>query len=77
MQADSNKCKFSPWVEKILWRKEWTPIPVFLPEKFHGQRSLVGYSPWGHRESDMTERLMLIDWAYGKYSSGKLQRKLD
>ena len=37
---------------------KWQPTPVFLPEKFHGQRSLAGYSPWGHRESDMTERLM-------------------
>ena len=32
---------------------------VFLPGEFHGQRSLVGYSPWGHKESDMTERLIL------------------
>ena len=38
-----------PWVEKILWRRKWLPTPVFLPGKFHGQRSLVGYSPWGHR----------------------------
>ena len=34
----------------------WQPIPVFSPEKFHGQRSLVGYSPQGQEESDMTER---------------------
>ena len=40
---------------KIPWRKEWLPTPVFLPEKFHGQRSLVGYSPWGNKTSDMTE----------------------
>ena len=33
----------------------WQPTPVFLPEKFHQQRSLVGYSPQGHKESDMTE----------------------
>ena len=33
--------------------REWQPIPVFLPREFHGQRSLVGYSPWGHKESDM------------------------
>ena len=38
---------------------EWQPTPGFLPGKFHGQRSLVGYSPWGHKESDMTERLTL------------------
>ena len=37
--------------------RKWQPPPVFLPEKSHGQRSLVGYSPWGHRELDMTEQL--------------------
>ena len=40
-----------------LWRRKWQPTPVLLPGKFHGQRSLVGYSPWGHKELDMTERL--------------------
>ena len=37
------------------WRRKWQPTPVFLPGKLHGQRSLVGYSSWGHRESDVTE----------------------
>ena len=46
---------FNPWVCKIPWRRKWQPTPVFLPEKSHGQRSLEGYSPWGHTESDMTE----------------------
>ena len=36
------------------WRRKWQPTPVFLPRKSHGQRSLIGYSPWGHKESDMT-----------------------
>ena len=40
---------------KISWRREWLPTPVFLPEESHGQRSLEGYSPWGHKESDITE----------------------
>ena len=40
-----------------LWRRQWHPTPVLLPGKFHGQRSLVGCSPWGHKESDMTEQL--------------------
>ena len=44
-----------PWVRKISWSTRWQPIPVFLPGKFHGQRILVGYSPWGCKESDMTE----------------------
>ena len=43
------------WVRTIPWRKEWPPTSVFLPGKFCGQRSLVGYSPGGHKESDMTE----------------------
>ena len=37
------------------WRKKWQPIPVYLPREAHGQRSLAGYSPWGLKESDMTE----------------------
>ena len=52
--------RFSPWVGKIPWRKKWLPTPVFLPEEAHGQRSLAGYSPWGCKESDITERLTLI-----------------
>ena len=48
---------FDPWVGKILWRWKWHPTPVLLPGKFHWWRSLVGYSPWGHKESDMTEQL--------------------
>ena len=42
-------------VRKIPWRRKWQPTPGFLPRKFHGQRSLVGYSPWDHKESDMIE----------------------
>ena len=38
---------FDPWVGKIPWRRAWQPTPVFLPRKSYGQRSLVGYSPWG------------------------------
>ena len=49
--------RFNPWVGKILWRRKWQPTPVLLPGKSHGQRSMVGYSPWGRKESDTTERL--------------------
>ena len=45
-----------PELERFPWRRKWQPPPVLLPGKPHGQRSLVGYSPWGHKESDMTER---------------------
>ena len=47
--------KFDPWVRKIPWKRKWQPTPVFLSGESHGQRSLVGYSPWGHKEPDMTE----------------------
>ena len=46
---------FNPWGGKIPWRKKWQPTPVFLPGEFHGYRSLAGYSPWGHKVSDMTK----------------------
>ena len=49
-------CGFYPWVGNIPWRWAWQPTPVvFLPGEFHGQRSLAGHSPWGLKESDMTE----------------------
>ena len=37
------------WVGKIPWKRKWQPTPVLLPRKFHGWRSLVGYSPWGQK----------------------------
>ena len=43
---------FDSWVRKIPWRREWQPTPIFLPGESHEQRSLVGYHPWGHKESD-------------------------
>ena len=48
------------WVRKIPWSRKWQPTPVFLPGKFHGQRSLVGDSPWGHKIS----QAWLSDWAH-------------
>ena len=42
---------------EMIWRRQWHPTPVLLPGKSHGWRSLVGCSPWGHKESDMTEQL--------------------
>ena len=59
--------RFDPWVGKIAWKREWQPTPVFLPGKSHGQRSLVGYSPQGRKESDMTERL--------HFTYGSVERK--
>ena len=51
---------FDPWGGKILWRREWLPTPVVRPGEFHGQRSLVGSSPWGRKESATPERLSLV-----------------
>ena len=47
--------RFDPWVGKILWRRSQQPTSVSLPEESHVQRSLVGYSPWGHKELGMTK----------------------
>ena len=47
--------EFDPWVGKIPWTRAWQPTPVSLPGESHGQRSLTGYSPWGHKELDTTE----------------------
>ena len=52
-----------PGLERIPWRREWQPTPVFLPGKSQGQRSLVGYCPWGPKEWDTTEWLTL--WSPG------------
>ena len=59
------------WVRSLGWEdlleKETAtqPTPVLLPGESHGQRSLVGYSPWGHKESDMTGRLHFhFQWGY-------------
>ena len=49
------RCRFDPCVGKIPWRRKLQPTPVFLSGKSHGQRSLVGYSPWGYKELDMNE----------------------
>ena len=49
------RCRFNPWVRMIPWSGKWQLTPVFLPEESHGQRSLAGCSPWGHKESNVTE----------------------
>ena len=52
---DARDASLIPESGKIPCRRKWKSAPVFLPEKFHGQRSLVGYSSWGHKESNRTE----------------------
>ena len=56
--ACHHRCKrlrFDSWVGNIHWSRKWQPTPGFLPGKFHGQRSMGDYSPWGHKELDTNE----------------------
>ena len=67
---------FSPWVEKIPWRREQLPTPVVLPGEFHGHRSLVGYRPWVCRELHTTELHSFTDnwsWLMAKYKDPDLK----
>ena len=57
----------------IPWRRAWQSTPVFLPGESHGQRSLAGYSPWSHKELDMTEQLSI---AYTLQSPGELFKNI-
>ena len=54
---EMQEMQVDPWDGKIPWRRKWQSTSVFLPGKSHGQRSLGGYSPWQHKESDKTEQL--------------------
>ena len=49
------KCEFDPWIRKLPWRRVWPPTPVLLPGECHGQRSLAGRLPRGHKELGTTE----------------------
>ena len=63
--GDARDWSVVPGLGRFPWRREWPPTSEFLPGKFHGQRSLVGYSPWGHKESDMTEHIQTLPcWFY-------------
>ena len=62
----SQRHGIDPWAGKMPWKRAWQPTAAFLPGEFHGQRSLAGYSPWGCKESDMTEHA-------GTYQGGRGQ----
>ena len=68
--------RFNPRVGKLLWRREWLPNPVLLPGESHGERSLVGYCPWGRKELNMTERLHFT-WAFFALPFFGIQMKTD
>jgi len=52
--------RFDLWVGKMPWKRKWHPTSVFLPGKLNGQRSLLGDSPWGHKEQDTTKQLSML-----------------
>ena len=54
-QLHCRRPEFDPWVGKVIWRRKCQSTPVSLPGESHGQRTLVGYSPWGRKELDATE----------------------
>ena len=54
---ESMRPGIDPWVGRILWRRRGNPLQYSCLENHHGQRGLTDYSPWGHKESDMTEQL--------------------
>ena len=63
------RCRFDPWVRKIPWRRKCQPTPEFLPGESHRQRSLVGYSPWGRKEWETTERTFVFElWCWKRLS---------
>ena len=82
------RCEFDSWVGKIPWSRKWQPTPVFLPRESHGQRNLVGYSPWGRRvghgwsslahmhawvdEEDLRRSVILLSSTYLKCHSSLL-----
>ena len=67
--------QFNPWVGKIPWKRAPPPTPVLLPGKFHGLRSLAGYSPWGCKELDMTVQLhfLMLETIAMKKNKAKLR----
>jgi len=53
--GNTRDARLIPGSGRFPWRRKWQPTPVFLPGRYHGQRSLVGCSPWDCKELDMTE----------------------
>jgi len=71
------RCRFDHWVGKIPQRRKRQPISVFLPEKSQGQRSLVGYNPWGCKELDSTERLSTTKYVYVNYRKFQTEKSTE
>ena len=65
------RCGFDPWVGKILLSRKWQPTLIFFPGRFHGWRSLLGYSPWSCKDSDMTECAYTVTQSWSIHSQIK------
>ena len=63
-KGDNKIRGFDPWIGKTPWRRKWQPTPVFLPGKSYGQKSSAGYSPWRHKNLDMTEHMCVCTHAH-------------
>ena len=68
--------KVGPYDRKVPWRRKWQPTPGFSPGKFQGQRSLVVYSSWGHKESDTTQCTHARTHTHTRQSEGIESREL-
>ena len=73
-ERHGNLLQYSCLVRRVPWRRAWQPTPVFLPGDSHGQRSLAGYSPGGHEESDTTEATKHTSTTSGKCSGCRGQQ---
>ena len=77
-RCKKQRSSFHPWVRNIPWRKSWQPTPEFLHGESHGQKSLVGCSPWGCKELVMTEAMEPWHTEYLKLKQlGKEQKQKD
>ena len=70
--CNGGRAGFNPWIGKVPWRRKWQPTLVLLPGKSHGRRSLVGYSPWGCKESDTNKQLHFLNYDGGNEDNGDL-----
>ena len=73
--GDARHAGSLPMSGRSPWRRKWKPTPVFLLGKSHGQRSLAGYSPWGHKESDTTEHACTVYFSIYFLSSSQVFKK--
>ena len=65
------RCRFDTLVRKTSWRRQWQPPPAFLPGKSHGQGTLVGYTPWGHKRALLFTTALKLETVFTKWPVSK------